>query len=354
MKIALAGRPGSGKSTLFDLLAGPHASHGLRIAHVDIPDPRLDALSASFKPKKTIPARLELWDLEQKSGPNYPALSSERRDMLSKSELILFVLALFATDPEDWLADAKEQIREVRDELVILDMTTVEARIEKVDKIIRSGQKPGFPGELELLKELHELLQQGRPILDHPAITDRERDLRGFAFLTVRPILPAFNVAEEHLEGARAKIDALPIDEAGPAPRLVLGAEVERQIQELAEADRREFLGAFGLTEPALAQTLRAAYARAGLQSFFTVGEDEVRAWSVRKGSTAPQAAGVIHTDLEKGFVRAEVLAYTDWVAIGSMSKAKDQGKLRLEGKDYVVQDGDILNIRSGLAKGRG
>lgn len=354
MRIALAGRPGSGKSTLFDLVAGAgHPGSGLRIAHVQVPDARIDALSAAFKPRKTTHARIELQDLEQKSGPTYPALSPERREMLGKSDLILLLVDLFSEPVEAWGKEVAGQIGQVCDELAILDLATVESRLERVEKMVRSGQKPGFAGEPEILAEFRDLLNAGKPLSEHPASVERAKDLRGFAFLSMRPILPAFNVSEDQLAGARERLAE--VSELAREPgAIVLCAEVEKQIQELPPEDRDTFMEAFGLRESALLQTIRSAYAQAGLISFFTVGEDEVRAWSLRRGSTAPQAAGVIHTDLEKGFVRAEVVAYADWEQSRSMAKVKEQGRARLEGKEYVVQDGDILNIRSGLAKSKG
>ncbi|MEZ4651743.1 MAG: DUF933 domain-containing protein [Candidatus Eisenbacteria bacterium] len=361
MRIALTGRPGSGKSMLFDLLEGKGGAPapGLRIAHVVVPDPRVDALSREFKPKKTTPARIEFQDLEQKGSVQYPALSPERREMLSRADLVLLVVELFATPPEEWAEEARRQIAELADEFLILDLATVEGRLERVQKIVKAGQKPGFTGEPELLERLRATLDEGRPVRSVPEAEEKAKELRGFAFLSGRPILAAFNVGEEQLGDARGLVDA--IDLSGvlqpnetEGSRIVFSAEVENQILEIPEDERASFMEAFGLEESAVAQTIRAAYERAGLESFFTVGEDEVRAWSVRKGSFAPQAAGAIHSDLEKGFVRAEVVAFADWESAGSMSAAKEKKLVRMEGKDYVIQDGDIVNIRSGLAKSRG
>lgn len=354
MRIALAGRPGSGKSTLFDLFEGRPPGpvpHGLRIAHVDVPDARLWKLSGAFRPKKTTPARLEFQELEQKSGPSYPALSPERREMLTKNDLVLLVVELFTTSPEQWTAEARTQIAEARDEFSILDLATIESRLERVRKMVRSGQKPAFPSEVDVLEELHAGLQEGRTVRDHDVVRGLEKELRGFGFLSALELLPAFNVAEDHLDRAGEISELGSLVSGDP---VVFCAETERQIQELPPEERASFAEAFGLKEPAVDQTIRAAYQRVGLHSFFTVGPDEVRAWSVPHGSTAPQAAGAIHSDLEKGFICAEVVSYEDWESVGTMSKAKDKGVLRLEGKDYVVRDGDILNIRSGLAKSRG
>lgn len=273
--------------------------------------------------------------------------------MLGKSDLVLLLVDLFSEPIEAWGSEVGRQIQQVRDEFAILDLATVEGRLDRVEKMVRSGQKPAFPGEAEMLAEFRDLLNEGRPLSDHPAVNERAKDLRGFAFLSVRPILPAFNVSEDQLANAREQL-ARVSELARDPDSIVLCAEVEKQIQELAPDDRDTFMEAFGLQESALSQTIRSAYGQAGLVSFFTVGEDEVRAWSLRRSSTAPQAAGAIHTDLEKGFVRAEVVAYSDWDQTRSMAKVKEQGRSRLEGKEYVVQDGDIVNIRSGLAKSKG
>ena len=368
MRIALAGRPGAGKSSLFDLFegrgAGEPAPHGLRIAHVEVPDARLWRLSEAFQPKKTTPARLEFQELEQKAGPTYPALSPERREMMTKCDLVLLVVDLFTSGPDEWKGEARVQINQVIEEFALLDLATVESRLERLRKLVKIGQSPAFPSELEVLEGLHEGLQEGRPVRDQQEVIDGlTKELRGFGFLSALEILPAFNVGEDHLEdraGLETLVTELPASARSDAPPIIFCAAVEQQIQELPEEERSSFMEMFGLHEPAISQTIRAAYERVGLHSFFTVGPDEVRAWSVRKGSTAPQAAGAIHSDLEKGFVRAEVVSYADWeTAAGdkpahAMHTVKEKGLFRLEGKEYVVSDGDILNIRSGLAKSRG
>jgi ribosome-binding ATPase len=376
MIIAIAGRPGAGKSALFELLvhrAGPEGADasgraGLRTAHTEVPDLRISELSRAYKPRKTILARLVFHDLEQKGGPVYPALSPERRDMLAQSELILLVIDLYNPDPEEWKTEAETQWRAAVEEYVISDLAVVETRLERVEKALKIGQKPNFPGEQEVLRRLHTHLEAGRPVRDFSFTEDEDRGLRGYAFLSARPLLPAFNIEESHLAGAAEALRPIATGilagpAAGPgsalaakpdreAPWVYLCAEAERQIQELPPDDQAPFLEAFHLTEPAVAQVIRAAYDLAGLLSFITVGDDEVRAWTLRRGATAPEAAGVIHSDLEKGFVRAEVLAYEDWVRYGSHAAAREHGAVRLEGREYVVRDGDIVNIRSGLARG--
>lgn len=371
MRIALAGRPGAGKTSLFNLVAasassatpggsGPAAPRpstisakgGLRLAHVDVPDPRLWELSAAYRPRKTTAARLQFEDLEQKSAPVYPALSTERRDMLARTDLILLVIDLFSVDPPEWAEAARIQWMQAQEEFVLCDLAVVETRLEKVQKLVRIGQKPAFPSEIEVLTRLRESLEAGQPVRSVPFSAEETRALRGYAFLSEHSMFPAFNLDESHLAGAAAALSPVAA-QLSPA-WIHLSAEVEAQIQELPSHEQTAFLEAFGLSEPAVAQMIRAAYNLAGLHCFFTVGEDEVRAWSLPKGSLAPEAAGVIHSDLEKSFVRAEVLRYEDWLQCRTTSSAKEKGLFRLEGRDYEVQDGDILNIRSGLAKGRG
>ena len=393
MRIAIAGRPGAGKSALFELLvhrAGPEGGDasgrgGLRTAHSEVPDPRVGELSRAYHPRKTTLARLVFQDLEQKSGPVYPALSPERRDLLAQSELILLVIDLYHSKPDDWKSEAASQWRAALEEYTICDLAVVETRRERLDKALKIGQKPTFPGEPDVLARLHAHLEVGRPASKFHFTEDEEQGLRGYSFLSARPVLPAFNLDESNLAGAadalRGIADGImtaaaatgaesgPGSTSGsgsaagsgttPGPEssadvlwVLFSAEAERQIQELPPEDQAAFLDAFHLAEPAVAQVIRAAYSVAGLQSFFTVGDDEVRAWTVRRGATAPEAAGEIHSDLEKGFVRAEVLAYDDWVRYGSHAAAREKGAVRLEGREYVVRDGDILNIRSGLARG--
>lgn len=365
MQIGIAGRPGAGKSALFDLLGDGSGGSGsgdasgrggLRIAHVRVPDPRVDEMAAAYRPKKTTHARLVFQELEQKAGPTYPALSAERREMLSKADLVLLVIGLHPHEPGQWEAEAGRQWREATEEAVLTDLTVVETRLERLEKLLKIGQKAQFPGEPDVLARLRVHLESGRPARTFAFTPEEERGLRGYSFLSARPFLPAFNIDEAHLGGARDLVQTMAgrweSDGAEPLPWLLFSAEVERQIRDLPAEEQETFLQAFGLEEPAVAQIIRAAYGLAGLISFFTVGPDEVRAWTVRRGALAPAAAGVIHSDLEKGFVRAEVLPYADWKACGGETGARERGAFRLEGKEYVVQDGDILHVRSGLAKG--
>jgi ribosome-binding ATPase YchF (GTP1/OBG family) len=365
MRITIEGRPGAGKSALFDLLAFSQRAasageiqagsrKGLRIVHVDVPDARLADLSAAFRPRKTTPARLQFQDLEERPAVAWPALSPERREVLAQSDLCLLVLDLFSAGPASWLDQAASQWRAFAEECVLVDLGVIEHRREKLHKLLRIGQSAAFPGEPELMERIRSALESGRPAREIPMSSEERHNLRGYALLSERPVLPAFNVGEAHLVGSQDRVSPFLADLGADVASVLFCAEVERQIQELPAGEQQEFLDAFGMREPSLAQVVRAAYHLAGLHCFFTVGEDEVRSWSLRMGANAAEAAGVIHSDLQKGFVRAEVLGYEDWLRSGSLAVARDKGLLRLEGREYVVHDGDILNIRSGLARSRG
>jgi ribosome-binding ATPase len=360
MRIALAGAPGAGKSALFELLGrkgeGPDTGRsGLSIAHVDVPDPRLAELSRAYRPRKTTPARLQFEDLEEKGGPAYPNLSPARREMLAQADLILLVVDLFSHEPSDWSAATALQWHQASDEFVILDLATVEGRLEKLQKLLRIGHAPAFPGEPQTLEKLRLHLEAGRPALTAELNEEERRGLKGYSFLSQRPLLPAFNVSEGHLPEITTRLEDLLRSDGAPIPAGVFfSAEVEQQILQLPQEEQETFLQAFGLREPAVSQVIRAAYRLAGLHCFFTVGEDEVRAWSILKGTRAAAASGVIHTDLSRGFVRAEVLAYDEWSHHGSHAGAREKGAVRAEGREYEVRDGDIIEFRSGLAKSKG
>lgn len=376
MRIAIAGRPGSGKSALFDLLAsgcgmaaGAGAAapgkqrpvsgrddpahlrkRGVRIAHVGIPDPRLLRLSAAYRPRKTTPARLQVEDLEQPSAPAYPALSPERREMLAQSDLILLVLDLFSEQEADPVESALLQWNQAVDEFLLIDLSVVESRLEKLRKLLRIGQKPNFPGELELLEAIHASLESGQGVLQMGLDDERTMRVRGFHFLSARPVLAVCNL-DEGLPVASGDLAAGLRRALHGGHPLMFSAEVERQILDLPDHERDSFMALYGQESPALEQVIRSVYEVAGLVSFFTVGDDEVRAWSVRRAASAVEAAGAIHSDLARGFVAAEVMSYADWETHGSYEAGRARGACRLEGKGYSVRDGDLIQIRSGLAK---
>jgi GTP-binding protein YchF len=343
MQAGLVGYAQSGKTTLFNALTGLHKSGAAARGHVNlgaikVPDPRVDALSAIFKPKKTTYAEMRFVDVPGPSGKGSGLSAEALRALADVDAFCLVVRGFTALD-----GAAPDPLRELVDfeaELVLHDLAVVERRLER----LRKDQQKGT-GEYHELERLHAQLDQGRPLRAMAWSDAEEKELAHFGLLSRRAMLVALNVAEDAVAAP-----VPPALEAAAKERhagvLVLCASVEAEIAELDPAEQPEFLRSLGLTEPARARFLRAAYQLLDLISYFTVGEDEVRAWPIRKGDRAPRAAGRIHSDLERGFIRAEVIHYDDFIALGSESKARHEGKLRLEGKEYVVQDGDILTIR--------
>ena len=357
MNLGIVGRPGSGKTTLFHALGGarrpkhpqPPSDDGI-VASIEVPDPRMDWLRDLEKPRKFTLARVEFVDL-----PGLPP-----KDARGKSELIgamrevdglVLVVRAFENDGypyETPASDVMAEIRELNDEFLLADYTVLTKRVEKlrdqVKKISKTREKDEH--ELHLLdKILGDVEKHSMSVRDavakhwHPSFDDAL--LRSYAFLSQKPVVLVVNCAE-----GRDK-DATVAEAAKAYPTsLTLNAEIEEEIAALDPADRTAFLSDFGIAEPARGRLIRAAYAALGLRSFFTSGEDEVRAWTIRAGDDAVTAAGKIHSDLARGFIRAEVTAWEALHKVGAWREAKAHGATRLEGKEYKVADGDILNIR--------
>jgi ribosome-binding ATPase len=342
MKAGLVGYSQSGKTTLFNALTGLHKGHGGRsqvnLGSIKVPDPRVDALSAIFEPRKTTYAEVRFVDVPGPAGKG-SGLDTDALRALSEVDSFCLVLRGFAA-ADGTPADPERELRDFDAELVLHDLGVVEKRLDRLRKEQHKGT-----GEYHELERLHAHLDEGRPLRTMHWSEAEEKEMGRFAFLSRRPLLVVVNVAED---AAAAPVP--PALEAAAAERgsevLSLCAAVEAEIAELDPSEQPEFLASLGLAEPARARFIRAAYHLLDLISFFTVGEDEVRAWPTRRGDRAPRAAGRIHSDLERGFIRAEVVHYDDFIAVGSEAKARQEGKLRLEGKEYVVKDGDLLNIR--------
>jgi ribosome-binding ATPase len=343
MKAGLVGYARSGKTTLFNALTGLHkggaAGRGqVNLGAIKVPDPRIDALSAIFHPRKTTYAEMRFVDVPGPSGKG-TGLDAAALDALGEVDAFCLVVRGFP-GLDGAPADPARELADFDAELVLHDLGIVEKRLDRLRKEQRKGS-----GEFHELERVHAQLDQGSPLRVMRWSDAEEKELAHFGLLSRRPLLVVVNVPE-----ASAAAPVPPEVEAAARPRgaevLSLCAEVEAEIAQLDPADQPEFLRSLGVAEPARARFIRAAYRLLDLISFFTVGEDEVRAWPIRRGDRAPRAAGRIHSDLERGFIRAEVTHYDDFIALGSEAKARHEGKLRLEGKEYVVQDGDILNIR--------
>jgi hypothetical protein len=343
MKAGVVGYAQSGKTTLFNALTGLHkggpAGRGqVNLGAIKVPDPRVDALSAVFKPKKTTYAEMRFVDVPGPAGKG-SGLDAGALAALAEADAFCLVLRGFpgldGTPP-----DPARELRDFDAELVLHDLSVVEKRLDRLRKEQHKGT-----GEYHELERIHGQLDQGAPLRTMRWSEAEEKELAHFGFLSRRPILAVANVAEQ--EAAAPPPPA--VEEAArerAAEVLSLCAAVEAEIAELDPAEQPAFLESLGLTEPARARFIRAADRMLDLISFFTVGEDEVRAWTIHRGDRAPRAAGRIHSDLERGFIRAEVVHYDDFVALGSEARARHEGKLRLEGKEYVVKDGDILTVR--------
>lgn len=349
MKAAIIGLPQSGKTTLFQALAGSDGGKekgGLIMGTVPVPDTRVDRLTAMYQPKRTVHAVLEIVEAQAPSLGNQEkkgqGLDSAFLNLVKPMDA--FVLVVRAFDGEE-LCDPAKDVRTVVDDLVLADLAVVENRLERMDLDVRKG-KPAAPvEERKALEHVLELLNEGGLIHQNPDLAYHPA-LRGYAFLTSRPILTVVNVAEEQIstdtDGLLARL-GFPVH---GLPTFPCGAKVEQEIQDLPLEERGEFLEAMGIDEPVLDIVIRQTYAALGLISFLTVGTDEVRAWTIRADTMAPRAAGTVHSDMERGFIRAEVMKFEDLDQLGSEAAVKKAGKSRLEGKDYPVQDGDIINFR--------
>ena len=343
MKAGLVGYARSGKTTLFNALTGQHKGGPggrpqVNLGAIKVPDPRVDALSAIFKPRKTTYAEMRFVDVPGPAGKGTGLDADSLRALAEVDAFCLVVRAFAAGDGTP--PDPERELRDFDAELVLHDLDIVEKRLERLKREHAQGG-----AEHHELMRLHPHLDQGRPLRTMHWSDAEERELGHFDFLSRRPLLVVLNVAEEAAAAPPPAGVETAARERG-AEGLSLCASVEAEIADLDPSDQPEFLASLGLSEPARARFIRAAYHLLDLVSFLTVGEDEVRAWPTRRGDRAPRAAGRIHSDLERGFIRAEVVHYDDFVALGSEARARQEGKLRLEGKEYVVKDGDILNIR--------
>jgi GTP-binding protein YchF len=343
MKAGLVGYAQSGKTTLFNALTGLHKGSGagrpqVNLGAIKVPDARIDALSAIFHPKKTTYAEMQFVDVPGPAGKGSGLDADALRALTGVDAFCLVVRGFPAADGTP--ADPGRELGDFDAELVLHDLALVEKRLDRLRKEQHKGT-----GEFHELERLHAQLDGGRPLRTMSWSDAEEKELVHFAFLSRRPMLVVVNAAEEAAAAPPPSAVLAAAKERG-CEVLALCAAVEAEIAELAPAEQPEFLASLGLSEPAQARFIRAAYHLLDLISYFTVGEDEVRAWTIRRGDRAPRAAGRIHSDLERGFIRAEVTHYEDFIALGSESKARHEGKLRLEGKEYVVRDGDILNFR--------
>lgn len=356
MRIGIIGLPASGKSTVYRLLTHGQPSHQAgqageaSIAVVKVPDPRLERLARMFTPKKVTPATIEFVDfapLVKESGkPASPG--GQLLPQMRQANALLVVLRAFKDERVPHIegrVDPAQDAATLHSELVLADLDVAEKRIGRIEEGLRKGKRDESLQELQLLKRCHEALEAERPLRAISFAPEEERLLRGFQFLTAKPSLLVVNTGEEGGEPP-ADLEALSATAALPSRPIALSAKLELELYDLPPEEGSAFRAELGLEASAVPHLLKAGYDLLGLTTFFTVGSDEVRAWTVPLGATALQAAGAIHTDLEQGFIRAEVVAYEALDRCGSLAATRHEGSLRLEGKDYIVADGDVITIR--------
>jgi ribosome-binding ATPase len=343
MKIGLVGFAGSGKTTVFNTMTGLSVPVGfggeVRLGAVKVPDPRIDKLSKIFSPKKTTYAEMMFCDIPGEHGSAKKGLSQKAMSQIREQEALCLVVRDFANPAIEGNPDPLADLEAFHLECTFADLEAIERRLDR-------AKKEKMPANEQVMFErMKTVLEEGKPLRSIPAAELDRGPLRGYGFLTDRALLVAVNRDESRAAEPLPKTLADRI-QALAAAGLSLSASVEAEIAGLAADEQAAFLEDLGLKESALARFIRTAYGLLDLISFFTVGPDEVRAWPIRRGTRARQAAGKIHSDLERGFIRAEVMPYAVFMEFGSEQAVKDAGRFQIEGKDYEVADGDIMHVR--------
>lgn len=359
MKIGIVGLPFSGKTTLFNALTGlaPDAAAGggkreAQHAIVKVPDERLDRLDAIFEPKKKTPATIEYIDLsgisadEQKKG----GFSDQFLGQLRTVDAVLVIATAFHNEnvphPLNRI-DPGADFSLIQEEFLLSDLGIIENRLQRLEKEMRVRKTDLHVKELNILERCKNAIDELQPLRTLTFAADEEILIRGYQFLSLKPHILVPNIDEKEISRSDAIAGELAAWNSLPRTAVLpISAQIEMEIAQLSEEEAEIFRQDAGIQQPAMNRLLRTSYQLLGLLSFFTVGEDEVRAWTIHTHTLAPQAAGEIHSDIERGFIRAEVVHYDDFVARGTMAKCRAEAVLRLEGKEYVVKDGDIINFR--------
>jgi GTP-binding protein YchF len=356
MRLGIIGLPQSGKTTLFNALTRGNAPTGIsagkiemHTAVVDVPDIRVDKLAEIFHPKKKVYAKVTYVDiagLDASAGKS--GISGTLLNQLTQMDGFIHVIRCFEDENVSHISitiDPKRDLLAMDSEFILNDLIAVERKLERLAEESRKGggrDKAVIHAETVVFERMHKALSDEIPLRDIEISAEEEKAFSGYGFLSRKPVLIVLNLSENQ-----------------PAPQIeynhkhsifvAMQAKLEADIAQLPPEDALVFMKEYNIEEPSLNRMIRLSYDLLGLQSFLTTGEDECRAWTVRRGATAPEAAGEIHTDLQKGFIRAEVVTYNDLIALGGMVEAKAKGKVHLEGKEYIVQDGDVINIRFNL-----
>jgi len=342
LSCGIIGKPFSGKSTLFTLMTGEETGGKFGPVHgiAKVKDPRVDFLSRLYKPKKTSFATIEYIDVPGMKGTE----KSENKmlEHVRNADSLLAVVGAFEEKTE--VEKVLVEMQNVRDELLLNDLILVEKRLEKIKHQRNAQEKEEFA----LFSRLRESLEKNSPLRSLDLKEEERKTIKGFQFFTLKPVLFVINIREKDIpeaEGLEEKLTQGLKEEEGTGV-IALSALIEEEIMQLPPEDREAFLKEMNIKEPATEKVVRATYDLLGLISFFTTGEDEVKAWTIRKGTVARSAAGEIHSDIERGFIKAELVHYEDFVSLQDMKKIKETGLMHLEGKEYIVRDGDIINFK--------
>ena len=360
MQIGIVGLPQSGKSTLFQTITKTHLDPSAMMkveTHqviIKVPDERLDMLTEIFNPKKKTSATIEVLDVVglQKGDSGSTQFTSNFLAKVKNNDALIQVVRLFKNElvpHPDGSVNMMRDIDAFETEFIISDLTIVEKRIDTVKKQIQKIQEDKLKRELLLLEKCFNFLQEEKPLRDAHLTNDELKILNSFQLLSIKPMLIALNLDESQVNETAKYLDELVKKKLSSHTKaLFFFGKIEQEMSELSDKEAQIFMNEYGIKESALNSIIREAYDLLGLQSFFTCGEQECRAWTIKKGSTAQEAAGEIHTDFYNKFIRAETVGYDDFISAGSFAKAKENGTWRLEGKEYIVKDGDIMIIRHG------
>ncbi|MGA3174132.1 MAG: DUF933 domain-containing protein [Syntrophorhabdales bacterium] len=347
MRLSVIGSPRSGKTTLFTALSGIAATTGQNrpaVAVIEVPDERVDRLSRIFRPKKTVYSRIEICDTESfhEGDMRNEAVPAGRLREMRLADAFVVVLNRF----DDAAGDGSSGFHTLLNEFMIADMLQIEGRIERIKK--ESGRRgPELEQEKAALEQCLAHLER-EPLRTMPLLRSDGKALKGFQFLSQKPLMVVVNCSEDLMKESAQAAAGVRTKLSGEAPVVAACARLEAELAIMGADDRAAFMAEYGIAEPLKGSIIRLAYETLGLVSFLTVGEDECRAWAIRRGMTTQEAAGTIHTDLAERFIRAETVAYDDFIAYGDFPACKKAGVWRLEGKQYVVKDGDIISIRAG------